>query len=151
MTESRKHILLTTDFSEESFAAFGPVLELARSLPAKITLLYVLPAVGHHPHGAPFKSPVPVPTDAEHLARAREDLEALRGRFQGIELEVDAALAEDEIAERICERAEQVGAGIIALASHGGGGLRRIVMGSVAEQVLRHAGVPVLVVPVPES
>jgi nucleotide-binding universal stress UspA family protein len=52
---------------------------------------------------------------------------------------------------RICEIAKETGADLIALASHGRSGLGRMLLGSVAENVLRHAEVPVLVVRVPSK
>lgn len=147
MTQDRKHILLTTDFSEESFKAFGTVLDLARSLNARVTLLYALPSMDHHPTGTPFVSPVPIPSDEEHLSRARQDLEKLRDRFDGIDVTMDARAGE-EVAEVICDYAVEHDVDIITIASHGRSGISRLVMGSIAEQVLRHAKVPVLVVPV---
>lgn len=147
MTADSKHFLLTTDFSEESFKAFGAVADLARPLKARVSLLYVLPSMDHHPTGSPFVSPVPIPTDAEHLARAVQDLEKLRDRFQGVDVTMHACAGE-EIHEVITDFAVQNGVDIIAIASHGRSGLGRLVLGSVAEEVLRHSRVPVLVVPV---
>lgn len=150
MADDRKHILLTTDFSEESFAAFEPVAELARCLDADVTLLYVLPAMDQRPTGLPFVSPVPIPSDEEHLERARQDLAKLSGRLEGLDVHVEARAGE-EIGEVVCACAKEIGAGLVALASHGRTGLRRIVLGSVAEEVLHHSDVPVFVVPVRAS
>lgn len=146
MTEDRKHFLLTTDFSDESLEAFAPVIDFARATGARITVLYVLPALDDHPTGTPFVSPVPIPSDEEQLTRAREDLERLRDRFAGIDLRLDARAGE-EIHEVICGYASEHDVDLIALASHGRSGLSRLVMGSVAEQVLRCSRIPVLVIP----
>ena len=143
---AQKHILLTTDFSEESYRAFAPVIDLAEALGARITLLYVLPTMDHQPTGAPFVSPVPLPTDEELLQRARADLELLRDRFAGVELRLEARVG-DDIGDTIKACADELGVDLVALASHGRGGLSRLVMGSVAQRVLKHSTVPVLVVP----
>ncbi len=56
-----------------------------------------------------------------------------------------------KVAARICELAKETGADMIAVASHGRSGLSRVLLGSVAEHVLRQAEVPVLVVRVPSK
>jgi nucleotide-binding universal stress UspA family protein len=147
MSEQSKQILLTTDFSEESYEAFAPVVELARSMNAKITLLYVLPSMDTHATGVPFMSPVPMPSDEDQLKRSLEDLEKLRPQFgEGVEVVMDARAGE-EIPEVILEYAEEKNIDIIALSTHARRGLSRLVMGSITEEVLRHSKVPVYVVP----
>ena len=49
----------------------------------------------------------------------------------------------------IVERARAAGAGLIVMGSHGRRGLSHLLLGSVAEKVVEHAGCPVLVVPAP--
>ena len=46
------------------------VLDLARSLNARVTLLYALPSMDHHPTGTPFVSPVPIPSDEPNSTRS---------------------------------------------------------------------------------
>ena len=118
MTQDQKHILLTTDFSEESFEAFAPVADLAKAMNAKVTLLYVLPTMDHHPTGSPFVSPVPMPSDAEQMERAEKDLEKLRGRFDpGVDLHV-ACKSGEEIPEVILDYVKQNAVDVIARATH---------------------------------
>lgn len=70
----------------------------------------------------------------------------------GVELKVHVVDAPaGKVSTRICELAKETGADLIALASHGRSGLGRMLLGSVAENVLRHAEVPVLVVRVPSK
>jgi nucleotide-binding universal stress UspA family protein len=70
----------------------------------------------------------------------------------GVELKVHVIDAPaGKVSTRICELAKETGADLIALASHGRSGLGRMLLGSVAENVLRHAEVPVLVVRVPSK
>jgi len=51
------------------------------------------------------------------------------------------------VPEQILEAARRLRAGLVVMATHGRTGLRRALMGSVAEEVLRHARMPVLIVP----
>ena len=57
------------------------------------------------------------------------------------------ACAGNDTAEAICRYTEEQGADLIVVTTHGRRGLRRLVLGSVAEEVLRSTPVPVLVVP----
>lgn len=146
MSTSKKTVLVTTDLSDESFRAFPAASELARAIDGRIVLLYVLPTIDHRPTGTPFVSPVPIPTDAELTARAKVDLESARSHF--VDLDVDIQVrSSDDVDEQICDFAREQQVDYIVLATHGRSGLRRIVMGSVAESILRRATVPVLVVP----
>jgi hypothetical protein len=78
----------------------------------------------------------------EHTASleelARDHLEGL-----GHRVHVDIA---DDAAEAIVALADELGVDAIAIGTHGRGGIRRALMGSVAEAVIRHSNVPVLVV-----
>jgi len=65
-------------------------------------------------------------------------------RKRGIEAETVALLG--RAGEAILKYADANGIGLIAIATHGRGGLRRAVFGSVADQVLRESGLPVLVI-----
>ena len=146
MAASKKTVLVTNDLSEESFRDFPAANELARSLGGRIVLLYVLPTLDHHPTGAPFVSPVPLPTDAELKAQALRDMEGLRSRFTVDDLRFEVRSGES-VDETVCQVAAADKADYIVVATHGRSGLSRMVMGSIAESILRRAHVPVLVVP----
>lgn len=74
-------------------------------------------------------------------ARARELVE--KYRHEGVSLEF--VIAEDEAAPAILERMEQGGFDLVVMGSHGHRGLKRALLGSVAERVVRHATLSVLV------
>ena len=81
----------------------------------------------------------------QHLAAARTQLEAA-----GI-TKVDARVLEGVPGPAIVELARAVGADVVVMATHGRSGLRRTVLGSVADHVVRHLeGIPVLLIH-PES
>jgi nucleotide-binding universal stress UspA family protein len=77
-------------------------------------------------------------------AQAYLDTVAARLKNRGLNVRTHVVL-EDRPAQAILHEAEATGAGLIALETHGRRGLARLVMGSVADQVVRRAHVPVLV------
>ncbi len=139
-------ILLTSDLSAESRRAFGPVMALARESGARILLLHVVEDVPIVPYGAPLAGPVPSMDRGAMVQGAKEALEKERAALTGLEVET-LVVPSTNAAETIAEVATQQGVDMIALSSHGRTGLRRLVLGSVAESVVRHARVPVLVFP----
>lgn len=83
----------------------------------------------------------------EELYREAESyLREIADRLRARGLKVEIRVAVDENPEQaILHEAERAGAGLIALETHGRGGLARLILGSVADQVVRKAHVPVLV------
>jgi len=147
---SIRHILLTTDLSDESLRAFGPVETLARKLGARVTLLHVVPDMLAVPYGAPLAPPPSMPDLSEQVDAARERLAELRGKL-ATDLQVDVEVRSGErIAKVVNDYAETNDVDYIAMATHGRSGLRRMVMGSVAEAVLRQSVTPVILYPRPE-
>jgi nucleotide-binding universal stress UspA family protein len=80
---------------------------------------------------------------------AARDLPAFSKSEEFAGLEVEDLLAHGEPAAEIVRVAEERGAGLIVVSSHGRTGLGRILFGSTAESVVRHARCPVLVVKPP--
>jgi nucleotide-binding universal stress UspA family protein len=142
-----KHILLTTDLSDESRRTFANAIELAKDNDARITLLNVVEDLKVAPHGAPLAPPVgdpeaPAMVDAAKaaLAEQREEL--------GDEVQVECvAVLGTVIGETVAEYADDNGCDVILISTHGRTGFRRLVLGSVADEVLRHSHVPVLCFP----
>ncbi len=139
-----RKILCPIDFSEGSRAAVTRALDLARASGAEVTLLHVyeLPA----PSGAEA-----VVTGAGALDRLQRDQEhamrAWEGELRapgGPVLHTDLALGAS--AETIVDRARRGGFDLIVLGTHGRTGFKRLVLGSVTEDVTRRAPCPVLVV-----
>jgi nucleotide-binding universal stress UspA family protein len=144
---SQPLILLTTDFSPESARAYQPAVELAERLGAGILLLHVVELAGVAPHGAPL-APVQQPPDTEErVATAERSLAAEVARL-GDRVPTQARVAQGtDTVDTIVKTAREAGASYIALSTHGRTGLRRLVLGSVAEAVVRHAKVPVICFP----
>ncbi|MFK7738751.1 MAG: universal stress protein [Planctomycetota bacterium] len=137
-------ILLTTDLSEESRRAFDPVRTLAAKLELDITLFAVLENLPLEPVAGAMMAVYPDRTElrADWEARLGELAEELGPRCRGFEL-VDAA----DVCNAVVTFAEKEAFDYIAMATHGRSGLRRLLLGSVAEVVVRHSHVPVLLYP----
>jgi nucleotide-binding universal stress UspA family protein len=134
------HVVLhPTDFSPDSQAAFKVACALARDYRARLLLLHVM-----RPSGVPLGSPPPDPS------RPAEHQEGSTGRPwpkpPDAGVPVEHRLAEGEPPEEILRLAEASHADIIVMGTHGRSGLRRLLLGSVAEEVLRQATCPVLIV-----
>ncbi len=141
-----KKLLLTTDLSGEALRALDGVREMAEGRAIAVTLLHVVPVIAVAPPGGP-RAPIVRPTDlADEVKKARATLGELAKKLPGLEVAVDVISAQD-VAAAICSYAEEKGIDLIAMSTHGRTGFRRLVLGSVAEHVLRHSPVPVLVYP----
>lgn len=144
-----RQILLLTDFSAESERAFAPAAQFADLLGARITLLHVV-ETAIALHAGPPSAPLSVSAAgvlAEREAEAHRRLLDLESRFpRGCEV-TTALTRGPDAATAAAAFADKNDVDLIAMASHGRTGLRRLVMGSVAESVLRRASVPVLVFP----
>lgn len=143
--DDMKTIVLTTDLSDESRRAFGPTLELARKLDHKVVLLHVVQELAAIPYGAPLAPPVVPPDTSGDIEHARKTLTEFQKELdEPVEVEV---LAGHDVSQTIVDYAARTDAGFIALSPHGRSGFRRMVMGSVAEQVLRRSKTPVICFP----
>jgi universal stress protein A len=139
-----ERILVAVDFSEESRSALACAAEMASKFDASLTLVHVV-----EPHFGPPEADLPPlsgeASDAEEFAEAKLELNALGEQMLGpcrvVETTVRAGLAFFEITEA----AKALGADLIVVGTHGYTGLKRALLGSTAEKVVRHAPCPVLV------
>ncbi|HEB52618.1 MAG TPA: universal stress protein [bacterium] len=140
-------IILSTDLSAESQRAFGPVRELAERLDRKVTLVAVLEDLPFEPAAGSLMAVYP---DRTQLKADWEKQLAKLGEQLGDVCQRTVVLDAADVPAAICKFAEQEQADYIAMATHGRSGLRRLLLGSVAEVVVRHAHVPVVLYPPPE-
>jgi nucleotide-binding universal stress UspA family protein len=138
-------ILHPTDFSEQSAYAFEVACSLARDYGARLLLLHVQPL--GVVYGGELNALPPYPTVA------RQELHARLCQLQPPHpsLPVDRLVLEGLPAAEIVAMAEKIPCDLIVMGTHGRTGLGRMVMGSVAEQVVRKASCPVLTVKSPLS
>jgi nucleotide-binding universal stress UspA family protein len=142
-------VVTATDFSEAAKAGLrAAAVEAARN-GSRLHVLYVF-SLGW-PGGTPFA------VDASGLSSVTSDVEALRQANEELEKEIAEAKrgllvhAEGEVlvgdpSSTIVRRAEDLGARLVALSTHGRTGLSRVLLGSVAERVVRLAHTSVLAV-----
>ena len=142
------HILVASDLSREAMSCIPSVADLARSTQARVTLLHVVDSFVAIPQGTRMSPLLEAPEALEGMkARARTELEERRTLYgSGIDIKVDVVTGEDA-AKEITAYAAANGVDLIAMTTHGRTGFRRMMLGSVAELVIRQATVPVLVLP----
>lgn len=144
-----KRLLVPIDFSACSDAALGLAAELARAHGAEVTLLHVsdLPPnlAGEAmitPAGA--KDPVRV---ADYVTRgARERLDVLATDLTARGIAVCTRAVTGDVAHEILRVAEDEAASAIVIGTHGRTGLSHLLLGSIAEKVVRASRVPVVTV-----
>jgi nucleotide-binding universal stress UspA family protein len=139
-------ILHPSDFSERSDYSFRFASLLARDLGARLIVLHAIP-------------PAPVAVQGELIAyvppseKCKEELwEKLHNlRAEDPKVQVEHFLEEGDPASIILHVAETTPCDLIVMGTHGRTGLGRLLMGSVAEEVVRKAPCPVLTLKVPLS
>jgi nucleotide-binding universal stress UspA family protein len=146
-------ILLATDGSEEAELALKTAVDLAHSTKSELHVV----TVGREYYPAHFEVPETGRLlDEARRALEREAREVLDGQVKKIE-EVGGTVAEAHLRKgghrdrEIVRVGEEIGAGLIVMGSRGLGGLRRALMGSVSDSVVRHAHCPVLIVRPPDE
>lgn len=146
---TKKKILCPVDFSEGSARAVEKARELSCALSTDVELLhaYQLPVMAL-PDGAVTVSPTFV---ADMLERAQRELDKHRDELSQSGVNVTTKLLEGSPAEVIAERAKELDTPMIVMGTHGRGGFRRFLLGSVAERVVRTSVSPVLTVHLPEA
>ncbi|NTU58855.1 MAG: universal stress protein [Chlorobiaceae bacterium] len=142
-----KSILCPIDFSEASTNAYRYACEFARSMGSSIMLLNVIEP---RPMAADMTlNYIPLEEDLANAATA--DLEPLvnEAKAKGISVHSDVIIGIP--ADLILQQAVDSDASLIIMGSHGKTGLSRLLMGSVAEAVVRKAKIPVLIVKAEEK
>lgn len=139
-------ILVPLDGSKRAETILPHVEEMARRCEAKVILLQVIEPV-----------PLVVGPEGARMALQQQQLEqlteqsetylaALRGEFRGKGINATARVSYGPVVEAIINAAESEGADLIAIASHGRGGLSQVFYGSVAAGVLQRVDRPLLII-----
>ena len=138
-----KHILVPLDGSTESTSILTPVSALARVTGARITLFHVVSS--DDLIGGPIL-PVLLDSLPETLERSEQHLERRAQILRASGLDVDIEVVHSQLPARaICSAAKEDGVDLVAMSTHGYGGVRRLLLGSVTDKVLRGCGLPMLV------
>jgi len=142
-----KNILVATDFSETSTAAFAYARQFARTFKAKLHVLHVAgnvfeAAIGTEMYAADFAG---MQQDVEDTAR--QQLELVVAPEDRRTLDVATVLRTSNMpAYEIVAYAVNANIDLIVLGTHGRSGMSHFLLGSVAERVVRTASCPVLTV-----
>ncbi|HEX8919853.1 MAG TPA: universal stress protein [Pyrinomonadaceae bacterium] len=148
-----RSILLPTDFSECASHALSYATSLARDANAFIICVHVvepvMPTVGY----TGITEPLPVADISEQLEdSATRELPKIADFEECAGLEIEEVIVHGDAASEIVRVAKERNVDLIVISSHGRTGWGRILFGSTAESVVRHAPCPVLVVkPPPEK
>jgi len=139
-----RKILVPLDFSKHADAALDLAIELAKEQGAEIHLVhaYELPTAVTMAYGVAI--PQAVWDGIQEAAVAR--LDEGRTRVEAAGLRAKTHLATAPAADAITSAAATIGADLIVMGTRGLGGLKHVLLGSVAERTIRTAPCPVLTV-----
>jgi nucleotide-binding universal stress UspA family protein len=147
-----KSILLPTDFSECGNYALSYATSMARTFGAAIIFVHVIepivPSVGY----SGMTEPLPIADISDQLEDSAErELPKFAECKECAGLQVEEVIVHGEAASEIVRVAKERAVDLIVVSSHGRTGLGRILFGSTAEAIVRHAPCPVLVVKPPHE
>lgn len=137
-------ILIAVEDSSHSLEAANAGIQLAKKVNAEIAVMSAINI------GVTIASPEVTPTPIEIINLQREEardvITKVKAMYDG-DKPIHEFTPEGDPREEIVAVANEWGANIIVLGTHGRTGLTHLLMGSTAEYVVRHSTVPVLVVP----
>jgi nucleotide-binding universal stress UspA family protein len=143
-----KKVLVAVDNSEHGKKAIRAGIQLAKKLDAEIAFVYGIEyMVNFTSHD---NIVVPVEMFELQKAEAQKTLDEMSKMYDGTKT-IKHFIPEGSAKDEILATADTWSADIIVIGTHGRTGLSHLLLGSVAEYVVRHAKVPVLVVPIKES
>ncbi len=132
------NILFATDFSKRSNEALPFLLSVAHKYGSTISAVHVIPR-----SGLPQTMEVQAMA-AQALRDADEGMKTVNSRLEGIPHEI--VIRKGDIGDELSAIVEQKGIDLIAVGTHGRTGASKLLMGSVAERIVRQASCPVLTV-----
>jgi nucleotide-binding universal stress UspA family protein len=147
------HVLVALDGSEIAEQVLAHVEALTEKFGSRITLLRAIMPTALPLMETPMGLPVTPYTTETYVEAAEAERQAasdylreVGDRLRDRGFQVEQKLGDGPAAGVIVERAGALGADLIAMTTHGRGGLERLLLGSVAEEVTRKAPCPILLV-----
>lgn len=141
-------ILAAIDFSPVTEQVLATLAQMAATLPAQVWLVHVAPPdpefVGYDTGPDVVRGQVA----AEHRAH-HQQLQRLADRLRSQGVEVTALQLQGKTVDTVIAESQRLAASLIVLGSHGHGAVYNMLVGSVAEGIVRESKVPVLLVPPP--
>ena len=148
-----KRVLVATDFSELADRAIEPAAAMARGAEGTLILAHVITSEKPpepDPNGAYFKVAKSLyDADLEHEEQVTGNLKARAEALEG--LSVEHAIGRGGAVQGLLDLARDHRADVIVIASSGRTGLRHLLMGSVAYDLVRTAKLPVFVWKIPDA
>lgn len=137
------HILVPVDFGESSERALATAVELAKRFDSRLTLLHIC-EIPPYAYSGMAMAPVDLLTPIEEAAAEQMSttLAEVRKSYPGSDSLVRTGVAWQEILNAV----DDVGADLLVLGTHGRSGVGHLLLGSVAEKVVRLSSIPVLTV-----
>jgi nucleotide-binding universal stress UspA family protein len=139
------HLLVAIDFSNPSLSALDTALELAAKLDARLTIVHTVVKIAEGvtmEGGAGYD----VELHARQSREAREKIEQILREKNSLGVKTEILVESGRPQSQINAIAEKVGADMLILGTHGRKGVNKLLLGSVAEAVLRDSNVPFLCV-----
>jgi nucleotide-binding universal stress UspA family protein len=143
-----RRILVPTDFSRSSENALAYAAAFAEKFGAEVVLLHVVQDLALFVPEAVMAAPPLTAPVGQFLAAARQALEHAAAGVGGVTIRPE--VAEGVPYEEIVRQAREHDVDLIVMGTHGRTGLAHVLLGSVAEKVVRRAPCPVLTVRHPE-
>jgi len=138
-----KNILCAVDRSPDSLQAFGYAIALARWQKARLSLLEVIEEA---PPPGVTRAPKSGSVPTETRTTLERDLRRVLTARRASDVQVEIFMRKGKVVQEILAQAKASRSDLLVIGSHGRGGVQRLVLGSVAEKVLRLATCPVLTV-----
>ncbi len=142
-----KNILVPTDFSEYSDKALQMALDIAKQFHSRIHLLHVVGLINQCTVDYCLDPQTVELVEKESMANAKQMMGKQLGKFQESKsVEIVADIRQGTPYEEILRDQQEKKTDLIVIASHGQTGLKRHLLGSVAEKIGRQAKCPVLLI-----
>ena len=153
---SFKKILITSDLSQDATTAYAYAAYLSRAFNSQLLLLSCIDtSIQFSSTGIGYLELPLMYNDAsleEIKNQVRTTLqEHVAEHFPGLQVRHEVREAPYEVQQSILNYIQEDGIDLVVMSSHGRSGIKRALLGSVAEYVVRHSQTPVLVVPVKQK
>lgn len=135
-------IVVATDFSEGSDQALDSAVQIAKAMGGRLAIGHVIEPAIEFPMGTTYSD-----VEGGYYASVDQALAARAARVEKAGVACLTKVLEGAISTEIPRWANALGAAMIVQGTHGRTGLAHVVLGSVAEKIVRHATCPVLTVP----
>jgi nucleotide-binding universal stress UspA family protein len=137
-----RHIIVPVDFQQHTSELAAYALEMAAKLSASVLFLHVIEQAVFTADFVPVKYHL---HEEELLTHAKKKMAALVEKSKKTYAQCDGQVAKGDVVDSILEYTAEAGIDLIIMATHGARGIDKILLGSVAERIIKRATKPVLV------